>query len=164
MAKDSSFDIVSEFDMQELRNAVDQVKKEVATRYDFKGEHTEIELTDEKIHLEAVSDFKLTAIHSVLTQKLINRGVSPKILDLGKVEPTSNGNVKQDVTLIKALDQDNAKIISKLIRDGFPKVKSAIQGACVRVSSAKKDDLQAAMKMVKESEEVTVPVQFTNYR
>lgn len=164
MSKDNSFDIVSEFDKQELRNAVDQTQKEIINRYDFKGEHVLIELRDETIYLEAASDYKLQAIHSSLTQKLINRSLSPKILDMQKVEPTSNGNVKQEIKLITALDQENAKKITKIIRDLFPKAKARIEGPTVRVSSPKRDELQEIIAHLKGVEEITAPLQFTNYR
>ena len=164
MAKDNSFDIVSEFDKQELRNAVDQTKKEITNRYDFKGDHVVIELRDETIYLEAASDYKLQAIHSSLNQKLVNRSLSPKILDMQKVEPTSNGNVKQEIKLITALDQENAKKITQMIRDNFPKAKGRIEGSTVRVTSPKRDELQAIIAHLKKSEEITAPLQFTNYR
>lgn len=164
MSKESSFDIVSEFDMQEMRNAVDQCKKEILNRYDFKGENTEIELGENKINLVASSEYKLQAIHSSLFQKAINRGISTKVFDIKKSEPTSGAYVKQEINLIEAMDSENAKKINKLIRDNFPKVKSRIEGPSIRVLSAKKDDLQAVITFLKGLEDLEIALQFTNYR
>ena len=163
MASESSFDIVSEFDLQELRNAVDQVKREIGTRYDFKGVTAEVELTDNEITVTVPDSMKLKAVRDILFQKLVNRKLSPKILDLKEPEPAAGGNLRQMIKLVKALDQENCKVITRLIKDNFPKVKSAIQGDCVRVSSKNKDDLQSVIAYMKE-QDMKIPVQFTNYR
>jgi len=164
MAKESSFDIVSEFDFQELKNAVEQVKKETTTRYDLKTADITIDLTEDTITITAENAMHLQSTESILTQKMVNRKVSPKILDHQEIEMVGGGKAKKIYKLIKSLDQENAKVISKLIRDNVPKVKSSIQGDAVRVSGKSKDDLQAVMGMLKEAKEVKVPLQFTNYR
>src|SRR3989339_1236777 len=145
MASDFSFDIVSQFDAQELRNAVDQVRREVSTRYDLKDSHIEIDLTENDINVNTVNEYQMQAVMGILIQKLINRSLSPKILDPQKIEDAGGMRFKQLIKLIKALDQETAKKLSKMIRDNFPKVKPTIQGDSVRVSSKSKDDLQAVM-------------------
>jgi uncharacterized protein YajQ (UPF0234 family) len=163
MASESSFDIVSQFDMQELRNAMDQVKREISTRYDFKGIQVEVTLTDDDITIIVPDAMKLKAVQDMIFQKLVNRKLSPKILDIKDPEQSAGGNLKQLIKLIKALDQDNCKAISKMIKDNFPKVKPSIQGNCVRVSSKSKDDLQTVITYLKGHEQ-KVPLEFTNYR
>ncbi len=164
MASEPSFDIVSQFDMQELRNAIDQVKREIMTRYDFKGTQTEVTLTDTDITVVAPDTMKLTAVKDMIFQKLINRKLSPKILDIQKEEPAAGGALRQLYQLIKVLDQETCKQISKMIKDHFPKVKASIQGETVRVSSKSLDELQAVIALLKQSEEVKLPLDFTNYR
>ena len=164
MASESSFDIVSQFDAQELRNAVDQVKREIATRYDFKGTNAEVTLTDDDITILVPDTMKLKAIQDMLFQKLVNRKLSPKILEMKEPEPAAGGTLKQLIKLIKALDQETCKVISKMIKDGFPKAKATIQGTTVRVSSKNKDDLQAVIAHLRAAENLKVPVEFTNYR
>lgn len=164
MASEFSFDVESQFDMQELRNAVDQVTREVSTRYDFKGAFVEIKLNDDDISVLAPDTMKLKSIQDMLMQKMVNRGLSPKILDVQEHEPASGGAVKQQIKLIKALNQDQCKVITKLIKDKVPKAKSSIQGTTVRVSSKSKDDLQAVMALLKADASVTAPLDFTNYR
>ena len=164
MASESSFDIESQFDMQELRNAVDQVKREVQNRYDFRGTNTEITLNDEDITVVGPDKMKLNAVKDVLYQKLINRGLSPKILDIQEPEPAAQATQKQIIKLIKALNQDQCKAISKHIKDNFPKAKASIQGAAVRVSSKSKDELQEVMTSLKKDESINAPLSFTNYR
>jgi len=164
MAGESSFDIVSQFDAQELKNAIDQVKREVATRYDFKGIIAEVTLNDDDITLLVPDMMKLKALQDIIFQKVVNRKLSPKILDLKDPEPAAGGNLKQVIKLIKALDQETCKTISKLIKDNFPKAKPSIQGTAVRVSSKNKDDLQAVISFLRAREDLKVPVEFTNYR
>lgn len=164
MASDFSFDIESQFDLQELRNAVDQTKRETQTRYDFRGTNTEITLSDDDITVIAPDKMKLSAIKDILFQKLVNRGLSPKILDFNEPEPASQANLRQLITLIKALNQDQCKSITAHIKANFPKVKSSIQGSTVRVSSKSKDELQAVMISLKKEESITAPLHFTNYR
>lgn len=164
MAKDASFDIVSEFDFQELRNAVDQVRKEMATRYDFKGADVEIELQEDVIVLKAEDDMKLDAMRQMLLSRVVARKLSPKILKFEKADSAFSGKMRQTVTLVKALDSENAKKISKLIRDQFKNAKPSIQGESVRVVSKSKDELQDVIKFLREQEDLEVPLVFNNYR
>lgn len=164
MASDSSFDIVSQFDFQELRNAVDQVKREIITRYDFKGTNTEVTLNEEDILVIVPDSMKLKAVLDMLFQKLVNRKLSPKILEIKDPEPAALGALRQVIKLIKTLDQENCKEISKLIRDRFPKAKASIQGDTVRVSSKSKDELQEIMAMLRQETTIKLPLEFTNYR
>lgn len=164
MAKDASFDIVSEFDFQELRNAVDQVKKEINTRYDFKGAEAEIELSEDVLSLRSEDEMKLEAMRQMLISRVVARKLSPKILKFEKIESALGGKVRQTVTLVKALDTENAKKISKLVRDQFKNAKPSIQGDSVRVVSKSKDELQAVMKFLREQEDLEVPLIFNNYR
>lgn len=164
MASEPSFDIVSQFDMQELRNAVDQVKREVSTRYDFKGLNVEITLTDDEITLLVPDTMKLNAVRDMLTQKVINRKLSPNILDFKEPEQAAGGALKVIVKLIKALDQENCKAITKIIKEKLPKVKTSIQGDTIRVSSKSRDELQEVIALLRENSGVKVPLDFTNYR
>jgi uncharacterized protein YajQ (UPF0234 family) len=164
MASEFSFDVESQFDAQELRNAIDQVKREIATRYDFKGITAEVTLTDEDITLLVPDTMKLKAVQDMIFQKIVNRKLSPKILDLKDPEPAAGGTIRQVIKLIKALDQETCKTISKLIKDNFTKAKASIQGAVVRVSSKDKDVLQSVIALLRGKEDLKVPVQFTNYR
>jgi uncharacterized protein YajQ (UPF0234 family) len=164
MAKEASFDIVSEFDFQELRNAVDQVKKEILTRYDFKNALAEIDLSDELITLRGEDEMKLTALQQMLVSRVIARKLSPKILKFEDPESALGGKLKQTVTLIKAMDTETAKKVSKMIRDQFKTVKPTIQGESVRVFSKSKDDLQTVMQFLREQEEIEIPLVFNNYR
>ena len=164
MASVFSFDVESQFDMQEMRNAVDQVNREISTRYDFKGIYVEVKLNEDDIVVTAPDTMKLKAIQDMLSQKMVNRSLSPKILDVQEHEPAANSALRQQFKLVKALNQDQCKVITKLIKDKLPKVKSSIQGATVRVSSKSKDDLQAVMALLKEDASVTAPLSFTNYR
>lgn len=163
MASEFSFDVVSEFDFQELRNAVDQVQREILTRYDFKGLHVEVTLNDDNIVVLVPDTMKLKAIQDMLFQKTVNRKLSPKIYKLGEPEPAAMGALRQTITLIKTLDQETCKKISKIIKEKFPKVKPTIQGDAVRVSSKSKDDLQAVMAQLR-AESLNVPLSFTNFR
>ena len=166
-AGESSFDVVSQFNHQELVNAVDQALREVHTRFDLKDSGTTIELDSGSIKLHSASEMTLEATRDVLLQKAVRRQLSPKIFDYGKVEEASKGTVRQTVTLRKGLNQELAKEISKIVRDKLPKLKSQIQGDAVRVTGKSKDDLQAAIKTLKAEEtarEWPVPLQFTNYR
>ncbi len=158
-----SFDIVSEFDFQELRNAIDQTKRETSTRFDLKDSDIEIELNQDAIDLNIASEHQSDAVLGIVIQKIVNRKISPKILDPQKIEASGGMRFRQSIKLIKSLDQENAKKISKFIRDNFPKAKASIQGDTVRISSKSKDDLQAVMNGVKNIG-IEVPLQFTNYR
>jgi uncharacterized protein YajQ (UPF0234 family) len=163
MAGDVSFDVVSDFDEQELRNALDQVRREVGQRYDFKG--VTVDLTQSKTELVLVTDdeYRAAAVKDLIESKAIRRNLSLKIFDWGKVEPAGGSKVRQEITLRRGLTDDIAKRITKLIRDEFPKVKSQIQGDAVRVSGKSKDELQKVIARLRELDE-PVPLQFQNYR
>jgi cyclic-di-GMP-binding protein len=163
MASTSSFDIVSDFDQQELTNAVDQTNREVRTRYDLKSTATEIEQSEDEIVITTDSEFTLTAVTDILESRVIRRGLSLKILDYQKQDDASGGKVRQTIKLKRGIPEDIAKQISKQIRSDFKKVTAQIQGDAVRVSSKSKDDLQAVMQAMKESD-YPVALQFTNYR
>lgn len=167
MAKESSFDIVSEFDIQEMNNAVDQTKREVLTRYDFKGTDPQIDFEGDKagLLLNVDSEYKLTALLDILESKMVKRELSLKILDKSKTpEAASGGRVRQSIPFKKGLSQENAKKITKLIREDYPKVKANIQGETIRVSSASKDDLQGVMQLLRTAPDFDFPLQFTNFK
>ena len=163
MAGDISFDVVSDFDEQELRNALDQVRREVGQRFDFKG--VTVDLTQNKEDLVLVTDdeHRAAAIKDLIESKAIRRNLSLKIFDWGKVEPSGGNKVRQEIKLRRGLSDDVAKRLTKLIRDEFSKVKSQIQGDSVRVSGKNKDDLQRVITRLRELDE-PVPLQFQNYR
>ena len=163
MAGDVSFDVVSDFDEQELRNALDQVRREVGQRYDFKG--VTVDLTQNKGELILVTDdeYRASAVKDLIKSKAIRRDLSLKIFDWGRVEPAGGNKVRQEIKLRRGLSDDIAKRITKLIRDEFPKVKSQVQGDAVRVSGKNKDDLQRVIARLRELDE-PVPLQFQNYR
>lgn len=163
MAGDSSFDIVSDFDRQELVNAVDQTKREMLQRYDLKNAKGTIELERDQIVVTAPSDMILRAIVDVLESKMIRRSLDLKILSFGNVEQASGGMIRQRLGLKRGISQDLAKQITKLVRDTAPKVKAQIQGDAVRVTGKSKDDLQAAIAAVRRAD-YEVPLQFVNYR
>lgn len=166
MAKDCSFDIVSEFDKQELVNAVDQVKRELTTRFDLKGSNSDVILdADKSITITTNDEMKLRNILDILQSKMIKRGLSIKILDAQTIENALGGNVRQVFNLKKGLTQEIAKKIVADIKNTKLKVQASIQGEQVRVSGKDKDDLQAVIKMLREKEEnYDVPLQFQNYR
>jgi hypothetical protein len=163
MAGESSFDVVSEFDEQELRNALDQVRREVQQRFDFKG--VTVDLTQGKTELVLVTDdeHRAAAIKDLIETKAVRRSVSLKIFDWGKVEQAGGNTVRQEIGLKRGLPDELARRLTKLIRDEFPKVKSQIQGDAVRVSAKSKDDLQKVIVRLRELDE-SVPLQFQNYR
>jgi len=163
MASNYSFDIVSDFDQQELVNAIDQTVREIKSRYDLKDTQTTVDLADDAISINTDSEFTLDAVHSILQQKAAKRNLSLKIFDYGKVESASGNRVRQEIKLKKGISQETAKQISKLIRDEFKKVQPSIQGDVVRVSSKDKDDLQTVIQRLKQ-EDLPVALQFTNYR
>ena len=163
MASTFSFDIVSDFDRQELVNVVDQVVRDVKSRYDLKDTATTVELTEESINVNTDSDFTLDAVHNILREKAAKRNLSQKIFEFGKVDSASGNRVRQEITLKKGISQDIAKQISKLIRDEFKKVQASIQGDAVRVTAKSKDDLQVVIQRLKQ-EDFPVALQFTNYR
>jgi uncharacterized protein YajQ (UPF0234 family) len=160
----ASFDVVSEVDRQEVRNAVDQAAREIATRYDFKGTDSTIELTGSEIKLHSVSEDRLTALRQVLEEKLVKRQVSLKGLEYGNVEEATQGTVRQVATIKVGISSDKAREINKLIKEKGPKgVSSQTQGESVRVTSKKRDDLQAVMQALREAD-LGIPIQFDNRR
>jgi uncharacterized protein YajQ (UPF0234 family) len=163
MAQEYSFDVVSDFDQQELNNALDQARREITQRYDFKGVTAEIELEKDKVILHTDSDMQLKSIVDVLQSKLHRRGLDLKILDPQKPEPAAKGTVRQELKLRRGISDDLAREINKKIKSGHPKVQSRIQGDQLRISSKDKDALQAVIKDLKE-QDLEVPLQFTNYR
>jgi uncharacterized protein YajQ (UPF0234 family) len=163
MASTYSFDIVSDFDRQELVNAIDQTVREIKSRYDLKDTKTTVELGEQSIIINTDSEFTLESVQNVLREKAAKRNLSQKIFDFGPVESASGNRVRQEIKLKKGISQDIAKQISKLIRDEFKKVQVSIQGDAVRVSGKSKDDLQSVIKRLKQ-EEFPVALQFTNYR
>ncbi len=163
MAGTNSFDVVSEFDHQELVNAIDQTEREVRTRYDLKNAKCDIKLEGDKLVLTGEAEFQLTAIKDILQSKAIKRGLSLKIFDWGKVEPAPGGSVRQTVTLVKGLEETLAKKIVKEIRDAQPKVQTQIQGDAIRITAKSKDDLQAVIAFLK-GKDYPVALQFINYR
>ena len=163
MAADSSFDLVSDFDQQELVNALDQARREIATRYDFKGSKVAFELGKAAITLTADDDYRAGSAKDLLESKAIRRGLSLKIFEWGKIEPAAGSTVRQEITLKRGLTSEQAKELSKHIRDAFPKTKPSIQGEAVRVSAKSKDELQAVITDLKALD-YPVALQFTNYR
>ena len=163
MAASFSFDIVSDFDRQELVNTIDQVTRDVKSRYDLKDTQTTVELSEEKITISTDSDFTLESVHTILREKAAKRNLSQKIFEFGKVESASGNRVRQEITLKKGISQEIAKQISKLIREEIKKVQASIQGDAVRVTAKSKDYLQLVIQRLKQ-EDFPVALQFTNYR
>ncbi len=166
MAKECSFDVVSEFDRQELVNAVDQVKRDVSSRFDLKDSNSQIELeSDKTITITTSDDMKLRNIYDILQSKLVKRNLSIRILDPQSLEHALGGNVRQVYKLKKGLTQELAKRIVADIKDSKIKVQASIQGDQIRVSGKDKDDLQSIIKILRENEEkYDYPLQFQNYR
>jgi uncharacterized protein YajQ (UPF0234 family) len=159
-----SFDVVSEVDRQEVRNAVDQAQREISTRFDFKGTNSSIEQQDLVITLKTSSEDRLAALKVVLEERLVKRGVSLRGLDWGKIEAASGDTVRQVVTIQVGISSDKAREINKLIKDKGPKgTSSQTQGDQVRVTSKKRDDLQGVIAMLKDAD-LGVPLQFNNFR
>lgn len=163
MASEHSMDIVVDFDFQELKNAVDQAKREAVNRFDLKDANIEIDLTDEAINIKAPSEIQANSVKDIISKKIIGRNLSPKIIKFKKLEEIGGMRVKLHIDLIKSLDQENAKNISKIIRDNFPKAKPNIQGDTVRVVSKSIDDLQAVRQHLINMD-MDLPLNFTNYR
>ncbi len=165
MADSFSFDIVSEINMQELDNALNQARKEILQRYDFKDSKSSIELNQKDKFLTVISDddFKLKSVIDILQNKLIKRGVPIKALDYGAVEPAANTTVRQIIKLRVGIEKEDAKHVVKLIKDSKLKVQAQIMDDQVRVTSKSKDDLQTVMKLV-QGAELKFATQFTNYR
>lgn len=165
MSGEVSFDVVSDFDRQELVNALDQVRREIGTRFDFRGARADVELGKEEITIHTDSETRAQAIRDLIESKAIRRSLSLKIFDWGKFEPAGGSTIRQVVTLRRGLTDELAKKIVKLLRDEFPKVKGQIQGDAVRVSGKSKDDLQRVIaRLREEGEGYPLPLQFQNYR
>lgn len=163
MASTYSFDIVSDFDRQELVNALDQAKREIQSRYDLKDSNTSMELSEDTITVVTDGNMTLQSVHTILQTKAAKRNLSLKIFDFGKVESASGSRVRQEIRLQKGISTELAKQISKLIRDEFKKVQASIQGDSVRVAAKSKDELQEVIQRLKQ-EEWPAALQFTNYR
>ena len=158
-----SFDIISEVNQVEVRNALDQANKELSTRFDFKGSDARAELADKTVTLFADDDFKMKQVIDIVTAKLTKRGVDIRSLKYGEIEKVSGNKVKQVVTIRVGVEQELAKKIVKIVKDAKMKVQASIQGDTVRVSGAKRDDLQATIALVKRSI-ADFPLQYDNFR
>jgi len=159
-----SFDVVSEVDMQEVRNAVDQAAREVGTRFDFKDTGSSIELSEKSIELHTASAERLRALTQVLEEKLVRRKVSLKALEYGKVEEAAKGTVRQTVSLTVGISDEKARAIGKFVKGmGLKGIQHQVQGQQLRVTGKKRDDLQTVIATLKE-QDFGIPLQFTNYR
>ena len=158
-----SFDVVSKLEHHEVDNALDQARREVSTRFDFKGTDVEIEKTEEGIVIRANSEGRCTAAYDVLAEKMIRRKINPKALKPGDPKPAGGSTHRMLVELKEGVDQDTAKAIVKLLKESKTKVQAAIQGDVVRVSHKKRDALQEAMALIK-AQELEIPLQFQNFR
>ena len=159
-----TFDVVSEVDMQEVRNAVDQASRELETRFDFKGTNSRLELAGHELTLRSATEDRLKAVLQVLEEKLVRRKISLKALDLGKVEEAAKGTARQLVTIKAGINADQARAINRFIKDNAPKgVSSSTQGGQVRVAGKKRDDLQATIAALREHD-FGLPLQFENFR
>ena len=165
MAENFSFDVVSDFDRQELVNALDQVKREISQRYDLKGTDTSLDLEKDNIFITTNSELTLNSVIDIIRQKAIKRKLSIKIFDFNSIEVVSGNKVKQTITLKKGLNQEIAKKISKDMRDEIKKINVSINGETLRVMSKSKNDLQLAIKLLENLEETyKIPLQTNNYR
>ena len=167
MAAEFSFDVVPTFNKQEMVNAIDQARREIATRYDLKDSGTTIELDGALIKLASASEMTLESVRDILVGRAVKRGISSKVFDFQGIEDATKGTVRQEVKLRQGLPQDLAREIVKIVRDNCPKLKAQIQGEAVRVTGKAKDDLQAAIAAVRSAEkdkDWATPVQFDNYR
>jgi cyclic-di-GMP-binding protein len=160
---DNSFDVVSDFDQQELVNALDQVRREMATRYDFKGSRCSVELGKGELTVTADDEYRANAVKDLIQTKALRRDLSLKIFEWGRIEPAAGGTVRQQVALKRGLTSEQAKELSRMIRERFPKVKPQIQGDAVRVSGKSRNELQAVIGFLRELD-YPVALQFENYR
>ena len=159
-----SFDVVSEVDMQEVRNALDQARREVTTRFDFKGTNSAIDLDDKAVTLNSATEDRLNALRLVIEEKLVKRKVSLKALDYGKVEEAAGGRARQRIVLVAGISSDKARAINRFIKDKAAKgTQSQTQGEQLRVTAKKRDDLQAVIGALK-AEDFGIPLQFINFR
>ena len=163
MAGDCSFDVVSQFDEQELINTIDQTRREVQTRYDLKDTKTEITHSKDNITILTDSTLSLKSVFDILETKAVRRNLSLKIFKPNKEEPAAGGRVRQVIDLQQGISQEMAKEIGKYIRDNYPKVRSQIQGDTIRVTAKSRDELQAIIALLKQKD-YSVPLQFINYR
>src|SRR5262245_22426705 len=163
MPAESSFDIVSQFDRQELKNAIDQAARENSPRYDLKSTNTTLALGDDALTVSTDSDFTLKQVHDVLVEKLVRRNLDKRILDWGGVEPATRGTVRQVAKLRQGIEPELGREVVKFVKASTAKVRPQIQGDAVRVFARSKDDLQAAIQLVRKKE-WPVPIQFVNYR
>ena len=165
MAESFSFDVVSNFQRQELVNTLDQVKREVSQRYDLKGTNTAVDLDKENIFITTNSELTLNAVNDIIRQKALKRNLSLKIFDFGEIEIVSGNKVKQTIILKQGIKQEIAKKISKDIRDQIKKINVSINGETLRVSSKNKNDLQLAIKLIGDLEEsLNIPLKANNFR
>ena len=165
MAENFSFDVVSDFERQELVNTLDQVKREISQRYDLKGTETKIDLDKENIFIITNSELTLNAVNDIIRQKALKRNLSLKIFDYGEIEIVSGNKVKQTILLKQGIKQEIAKKISKNIRDQIKKINISINGETLRVSSKSKNDLQLAIKLISDLEEsLNIPLKANNFR
>lgn len=158
-----SFDTVSEANMVEVKNAVDQATKEISTRFDFKGSDARVEQKERDLTVYADSEFQLSQVRDVLTNKMTKRNVDVRFLDLGKIEKIGGDKVKQVIKIKNGIESEDAKKIVRIIKDSKMKVQASIQGDAVRVTGAKRDDLQATMAMLRK-EVKDLPLEFNNFR
>ncbi|UQZ37294.1 YajQ family cyclic di-GMP-binding protein [Paenibacillus sp. PK3_47] len=163
MSSESSFDIVSKMDMQELTNAVHQTEREIDNRFDFKNSKSSLKLEKDALIIASEDEFKLNAVIDILQSKMVKRGITLKNLDFGKVEPASLGTVRQRLGLKQGIDQENAKKINVLIRDSKLKVKSQIQGDQIRVTGKSRDDLQQIIQILRKAD-LPLDLQFNNFK
>ena len=163
MSSESSFDIVSKMDMQELTNAIHQTEKEIDNRFDFKNSKSSLKLEKDALIIASEDEYKLNAVIDILQSKMVKRGITLKNLDFGKVEPASLGSVRQRLGLKQGIDQENAKKINILIRDSKLKVKSQIQGDQIRVTGKSRDDLQQIIQILRKAD-LPLDLQFNNLK
>lgn len=163
MSSESSFDIVSKMDMQELSNAINQAEREIETRFDFKDSKSSLKLDKDALVIASEDEYKLNAVIDILQSKMVKRGLSLKNVEYGKIEPASLGTVRQRLSLKQGIDQENSKKINILIRDSKLKVKSQIQGDQIRVTGKSKNDLQAVMQLLRKAD-LPLDLQFTNLK
>ncbi|MGE5650799.1 MAG: YajQ family cyclic di-GMP-binding protein [Bacillota bacterium] len=158
-----SFDVVSEANLVEVKNAIDQSNKEISTRFDFKGSDARVEQKEHELTAYADSEFQLNQVRDVLTGKMVKRNVDVRFMDLGKIEKIGGDKVKQVIKIRNGIESDAAKKIVRIIKDSKMKVQASIQGDAVRITGAKRDDLQAAIALLRK--EVTdLPLEFNNFR
>lgn len=163
MAKDSSFDVVSKVDLQEVTNAIHQAQKEIEQRFDFKNSKSSIELQEEKIILVSEDDFKLRNVSDILESKLIKRQISLKALEYGKIQPAAGDTVRQEVKLVQGISQEKGREINRLLKESKIKVTSSTQGDQIRVTGKNKDDLQMVIAFLRK-QDLGIELQFINYR